>query len=42
MVKKVYYGNHGLSLAWDSGIIFLAYQIVRFVRIERGRKQVCV
>ena len=29
MVKKGYYGNNGLSLAWDLGVIFQAYQIVR-------------
>ena len=27
MVDKVYYVNEGLSLAWDLGIIFYAYQI---------------
>ena len=42
MVNKGYYQNEGLSLAWDLGIIFEAYQIVQFVRIMESKKRVCV
>ena len=37
MVKKGYYENDGLSLAWDLGVIFQAYKIVRSVSFREKK-----
>ena len=38
MVKKGNYGNDGLNLAWDLGIIFLGIPNLQFGRVKKNFK----